>query len=141
MIKDAYVERDAKLELSLAAIRLTTAAFMMVWAVDKLWNVKHAQAVVANFYFWKDAPAQLLMGLGVLQVLIVLAFALGLVKFWTYGAILLMHAVTTVASVGKILPPFGPGSNILFWASVPVLAAILALFLLRDRDRLLVIGR
>ena len=141
MKKDRYVERDPKLELSLAAIRLTTAAFMMVWAVDKLWNVKHAQAIAANFYFWKDAPAQLLMGLGVLQVLLVLAFAHGLVRFWTYGAILLMHAVTTIASVGKMLPPYGPGSNILFWASVPVLAAILTLFLLRDRDRLFVVGR
>ena len=63
MMKDTYVERDSKLELSLAAIRLTTAAFMMVWAVDKLWNVKHAQAIAANFYFWKDVvvdtPSQL----------------------------------------------------------------------------------
>lgn len=134
------MERDSKLELSLAAIRLTTAAFMMVWAVDKFWNVKHAQAVAASFYFWKDAPAQLLMGLGVLQLLIVLAFAIGLARFWTYGAILLMHTVTTIASVGRMVPPFGPGSNILFWASVPVLAAILTLFLLRDRDRLLVVS-
>ena len=140
MIKDTHMERDSKLELSLAAIRLTTAAFMMVWAVDKLWNVKHAQAIFTSFYFWKDAPPQVLMGVGVLQVLIVLAFAIGLARFWTYGAILLMHAVTTIVSVGRMVPPFGPGSNILFWASVPVLAAILTLFLLRDRDRLLVVG-
>lgn len=40
-----------------------------------------------------------------------------------------------------MIPPYGPGASMTFWAAVPVLATIFALFLMRDRDRLLSIGR
>ncbi len=133
--------RDRTLEGSLAAIRISAAAFLLVWSVDKILNTKGAQAVFANFYFWKDAPPNILMVIGVVQTLIILAFALGLLKAWTYGAVLAMHAFSTVASVGKMVPPYGPGASKLFWAAVPVLAALAALFALRNRDRLLSLGQ
>jgi putative oxidoreductase len=48
-----------------------------------------------------------------------------------------MHAVSTASTYAHLLNPWGPGAQLLFWAAVPVLAAMIALFLLRDRDRLL----
>ena len=134
------MERDRNLELSLFLIRITTAVFMLVWAVDKIVNVKHAQAVFANFYAWKEASPQILLALGVFQVLVLLAFAAGTLKTWTYGAVLLMHAASTVVGWSKMIPPYGPQASMTFWAAVPVLAGILALFLLRDRDRMLAWG-
>jgi len=81
------------------------------------------------------------MAIGGIQTVVLLAFAAGLFKFWTYGLVLLMHASSTISSWGKMIPPYGPQASMTFWAAVPVLAAIFALFLLRDRDRLLSLGR
>lgn len=130
------MERDRNLEMCLLAMRLTTAVFMLVWAVDKILNPKSAQGVFATFYFWKDAPANLLMMFGIAQTIIILAFAVGAFRFWTYGAILLMHLVSTLASHSRLIPPYGPGASKTFWAAVPVLAGIATLFILRNRDRL-----
>ncbi len=134
------MERDSKLEASLLAIRLSTAAFLLVWVADKFVNPKHAQAVLGGFYAMKDASPTLVLGLGIAQLLLVLAFTVGWQRFWTYGAVLVMHGITVAVSWFKIIPPFGPSANLLFWAGVPVLAAIFALFMLRDRDRLLSAG-
>ena len=134
------MDRDRNLELSLFLIRITTAVFMLIWAVDKIVNVKHAQAVFGAFYAWKDASPQILLGIGIVQVVILLAFAAGILKFWTYGAVFLMHAASTLVGWSKMIPPYGPTASMTFWAAVPVLAGILALFLLRDRDRMLAVG-
>lgn len=133
-------ERDGTLEISLLMMRLTLAAFLLVWVADKFVNPKHTVAVLAGFYALKDASPQIVLGLGIAQLVLVLAFAVGLLRFWTYGAVMVMHAVTVAVSWWKIVPPFGPAANILFWAGIPVLAAMIALFLLRDRDRILSVG-
>lgn len=133
--------RDTKLEMSLLIIRLATALFMLVWAVDKLVNPKHAQAVFAGFYHWNGATPQIVLAIGIIQIMLLLAFAGGLFRFFTYGAVLIMHAASTISSLGKMIPPYAPSANILFWAAVPTLAAMLMLFMLRDRDRLLSLGR
>ena len=130
------MERDRNLESCLLAMRLTTAVFMLVWAVDKILNPKSAQGVFATYYFWKEAPANWLAMFGIAQTLIILAFAVGAFRFWTYGAILIMHLFSTVASHSRMIPPYGPNASKTFWAAVPVLAGIAALFILRERDRL-----
>jgi putative oxidoreductase len=66
------------------------------------------------------------------------AFAVGFARFWSYGAILLMHMASTASTYSQLLSPWdGERPQLLFWAAVPVLAAMIALFILRDRDRLL----
>lgn len=135
------MQRDPKVEISLMAMRLATAAFLLVWAADKFVNPQHGQAVLGAFYGMKGVSSQIVLGLGIAQLLLVVAFAAGWQRFWTYGAVLIMHGVTTVVSVWKLIPPFGPSANILFWAGVPVLAGLFALFVLRDRDRMLSIDR
>jgi putative oxidoreductase len=127
---------DSRLAFSLLLIRFATAAFLLMWAIDKVVNPEHGQAVFSTFYLWKPST-QILLALGIAQAAVVLAFAAGFARFWTYGAVLLMHAVSTASTYQGLLNPWGPGVQILFWAAVPVLAAMIALFLLRDRDRLL----
>lgn len=134
------MHRDAKLTWPLAILRLSLAAFLLVWSVDKIFNPKGAQAIFENFYFWKGAPAQTLLIFGIVQTLVIIVFALGLVKVWSYGAVIAMHLFATLASWSKMIPPYGPGANKLFWASVPVLAAMILLFLMRDRDVVLSLG-
>ncbi len=51
-----------------------------------------------------------------------------------------MHAVSTLSSFRQYLAPF-KGPNLLFFAAWPMLAACIALFLLRDLDTLWTVGR
>jgi len=130
------MQKPSNLELSLLIMRLATALFLLVWAIDKIVNQGHAQNVFKTFYF-SAPPPETLTALGAVQTLIVLAFASGFARFWTYGAVLLMHLVSTLSTYGRLIDPWGPGAQLLFWAAIPVLAAMVALFLLRDQDRLL----
>ena len=135
------MQNDRQLEISLALLRWAIAAFLLVWSVNKIIDVKSAQSVFANFYFWKDASPSALMAIGVLQTIVILAFAIGAFKPWTYGAVILMHGASMLSSLGKMIPPYGPGANKLFWAALPVLAAMVVLFVLRERDTFCSIDR
>ena len=131
------MQKDTTLEVSLLIMRLTFAAFIMVWAVDKVVDAEHAQKVFSTYYF-TTLPPQAFMAIGIVQIAIILAFAAGFLRFWSYGAVLLMHAVSTASTFDKLIEPWAAGPRgLLFWAAVPALGAIIALFLLRDRDRLL----
>jgi hypothetical protein len=127
---------DRALEGALLSLRIGLAILFLVWALDKLLNVGHAQAVFAGFYGQADLPVAIPYALGALQLLLVLAFTAGAMKTLTYGALLLMHLATTIVSLKLHLDPFG-SPNILFWANWPILGALIALFILRHRDRML----
>jgi hypothetical protein len=129
--------RDTKLEASLLLMRLAIAAFLLVWAVDKVIAPEHAQAVFSHFYFSEPSQSAL-KAIGIVQMVVIAAFAVGFARFWTYGAVLVMHTASTASSYAQLLNPWGGDRpQLLFWAAVPVLAAMIALFVLRDRDRLL----
>lgn len=131
------VQRDTKLEISLLIIRLSFAAFMLVWALDKVIAPDHAQAVFSRYYFTELSP-QPFIAIGLVQIAIILAFAMGFARFWSYGAVLVMHAVSTASTYAQLANPWEAGPRgLLFWAAVPALGAIIALFILRDRDQLL----
>ena len=70
------------------------------------------------------------------QLLVTVIFVLGMFKTLSYGALLVMHLVSTVVSLKMHLEPFAI-PNILFWANWPILGAAIALFVLRGRDKLL----
>lgn len=129
---------DRPLEISLALIRITSAAFLLVWSIQKILRPEMAQGIFSKFYF-SEISTGIALAFGVLQTLIILAFLAGLFKTWTYGAILGMHAVSTLSTVGQLINPY-ERPNALFWAAVPVLGALIGLFLLRDRDRFLTLG-
>lgn len=129
---------DRELETSLTLIRLAIAGFLMVWVCDKLFNADGAVKTFSKYYFGLPGDT-VMVGIGVAQLVLVLAFAAGLFKTLTYGAVTLMHAVSTLASYERYLDPLAR-PNILFWAAVPVLAAMIALFILRRRDRMWTLG-
>lgn len=122
------------LPVSLLLLRIGIAIVMGFWTLDKSINPDHAGAVFKNFYGFGAIGDQALFAIGIAQGLIVLAFAVGLFKTITYGAVLLMHTVSTLSSWRQYLDPF---DNLLFLAAWPMLAACVALFLMRDYDHLL----
>jgi hypothetical protein len=105
--------------------------------VDKVIAPEHAQAVFSHFYF-SELSRPALKAIGIVQMVVIAAFAVGFARFWTYGAVLVMHTASTASTYAQLLNPWGgEAPQLLFWAAVPVLAAMIALFVLRDRDRLL----
>ena len=60
-------------------------------------------------------------------------------KQFTYGTVLLLHGVSTLASFRLYLTPFEDPS-LLFFAAWPMLAACFALYYLRDLDTMWTVG-
>lgn len=119
------------LPISLLLLRLGVAIVMGFWTADKIINPDHAGAVFSNFYGLTGLGDQAFLAIGIGQAAIVLAFTLGLFRTFSYGAVLLMHTVSTLSSWRQYLEPF---DNLLFMAAWPMLAACAALFILRRSD-------
>ena len=126
---------DQRLRISLLALRLSIFVVMFIWTLDKLLRPEHMASVFERYYGIGGLGDIAAYAIGSAELLLILAFLGGLWKRWTYGAVLLLHAVSTFAAFGKYIAPFEP-HNLLFFAAWPMLAACLALYLLRDSDTL-----
>lgn len=129
-----------RLSLSLLGLRLSIFLVMLMWTVDKFLRPEHAAGVFANFYAVGGLAASVVVILGVLELLLLLAFVLGLARRWTYGAVLLLHAGSTLSSWQQYLHPHD-GANLLFFTAWPMLAACMALYALREFDSFTLGGR
>lgn len=112
---------------------------MILWAVLKIINpasyggAEDSPGIFESFYGFGTGPS-IVLALGVLQIILLLAFGLGAFKTITYGAVALMNITSFLVSLPRILDPFGAYPNMLFLASIPILGASIALFLMRDQD-------
>ncbi len=125
---------DKKLGIALLLLRLGVFIVMFMWTLDKFLHPDHAAAVFANFYMLEGLGEGAFFLIGAVQLVIVLGFVAGMFRAWSYGLVLAMHTVSTFSSWRQYLDPF---ENLLFFAAWPMLAACVALFLLRKSDRLL----
>lgn len=121
---------QTKLATSLLLLRIGIFIVFLFWGLDKLLVPEHAVKVLSGFY-GIDLSINAMIALGVAQLVFLGAFLAGMWKKYTYGAILILHAGSTFSSFGKYMDQF---NNLLFFASWPMLAACVALFLLRDYD-------
>ena len=127
------MKTEEKLRLSLLLLRLGVFIVMFMWTLDKLVNPDHAIGIYKQFYFLSGVPTGIMYALGAAEMVIILGFVVGFMKRWTYGIVLVLHAVSTLSSLGRYLDPW---KNLLFFAAWPMLAACVTLFLLRDEDTL-----
>jgi len=118
--------------------RLTVFLVMFVWTIDKFLNPAHAGRIFDHFYGISGVSANLVYAMGAIQMALVLAFLVGFQKRLSYGLILLLHAGSTLSSWRQYMDPF---DNLLFFAAWPMLAACVALYVLRDDDTLLTLSR
>jgi putative oxidoreductase len=123
-------ERD-RIATALLALRLGVFVVMLMWTLDKFVNTAHATRIFENFYGLGGIGPAVMMAIGAAELVLVLVFVAGIQKRLTYGAVLVLHAISTFASYRQYLDPF---NNLLFFAAWPMLAACLALFWLRDLD-------
>ncbi|MBU0484103.1 MAG: hypothetical protein KKB30_06270 [Proteobacteria bacterium] len=132
------MKTDKNLALSLFALRVTVALVMLVWNLEKFINPQHAAKVFESFYRLGGLGSGVMYAIGAVEMIIVAAFLGGFMKRYSYGMVLALHAISTFSSYKQYLAPF-EGPNILFFAAWPMLAACLALYLLRDRDIMLTV--
>lgn len=128
------VQKEA-LERSLFALRITVFLVMFIWTIDKFINPQHAITVYESFYFLGGLSQNIMYIIGGLEILILIGFLFGICKQFTYGAVLLFHAVSTLSAFKQYLAPF-ESVNLLFFAAWPMLAACFTLYLLRKHDTL-----
>lgn len=126
--------QNNKLQLSLLLLRLSVFLVMFMWTIDKFINPGHAAKVYESFYNIAGLEVVVMFAIGVIELIILLLFLVGYKKKYTYGAVLALHAVSTLSSFKQYLAPFD-GPNLLFFAAWPMLAACFVLFLLRDQDK------
>jgi uncharacterized membrane protein YkgB len=127
------MKTEEKLRLSLLLLRLGVFIVMFMWTLDKFVNPDHAIGIFKQFYFLNGVSSGIMYALGAVEIVIVLGFVAGFKKRWTYGIVLVLHAVSTFSSFGRYLDPW---KNLLFFAAWPMLAACITLYLLRDYDTL-----
>jgi putative oxidoreductase len=132
-------EHEKKLQLSLLLLRVTVFLVMFMWTIDKFMNPGHAAKVYESFYTIAGVESVVMYAIGAIEMVLLLLFLVGYKKKYTYGAVLILHAVSTLSSFNQYLAPF-EGPNLLFFAAWPMLAACFALFLLRDQDRMMSVG-
>ena len=131
---------EKRLSLSLLGLRLSVFLVMLMWTLDKFTRPDHAAGVFSHFYAVDGLGASVFVILGALELVLLLAFVFGLARRFTYGAVLLLHAGSTLSSWQQYLHP-QEGNNLLFFAAWPMLAACLVLYLLRDSDSFTIGGR
>ena len=134
------IKSNSQIPLALLILRLSVFLVMFMWTIDKFINPEHAARVYENFYFISGLGNSAFYAIGAIQLAIVTGFVLGFQKRWTYGAVLLMHSISTLSSFKKYLAPF-EGVNLLFYAAWPMLAACFALYYLRNLDTLWTIDK
>lgn len=130
----------SKLTLSLFILRVSVAAFFAVWALEKFIKPESTVGIFEGFYGISGLPLWAVYVIGAVQLALIIAFLVW-AKFRTVsvGALLLMHAGSTLSTWQQLIDPYS-GPNHLFWAAVPALGALIALFILRDEDRLFTVG-
>src|SRR5260370_20490587 len=127
------MKRENRLPLALLLLRLSVFLVMVVWTVDKFGEPQHASKIMAEFYLVGGVGNFVIYLLATIELAVIVAFLLGVAKQWSYAFVLLMHAVSTLASYKKYLHPFEP-PNLLFFAAIPMLAACFVLYYLREAD-------
>jgi membrane-associated protease RseP (regulator of RpoE activity) len=133
--EESSMTDSQRLRYSLFLLRLGVFVVMLMWTLDKIVNPGHAAAVFAGFYGIAGAEAFILI-VAIAELVLIAAFMGGLYKRVSYGLVMILHGVSTFSAFGRYLQPW---DNLLFFAAWPMLAACVALYLLRDRDTLLTV--
>lgn len=137
---------DRSTELALFALRLTIFLLMIAWAALKVFVPGSYAGGGGNpgifeSYYGVAVGGQIVLALGIAQIIFLLAYLAGLFKTITTGGVMLMNLSSMIVSSQKFLAPFEAKPNILFLAAVPVFGASLAHFLMRKKDTFLSLGK
>ena len=118
--------------IALLVLRLSLALFLLPWVIEKFTKPEGTAKIFSHFYHI-DLPAFGPYIVGVIWVLLLLAFVTGFKKRISYGLALIFHGGSTFFTIPQMLP-FLETYNHLFLAAIPVLGGFAALYMLREDD-------
>ncbi len=121
-------------------LRLTIFLVMLMWALDKFVRPTRPAFVYETLYHIPGLTELISFFLGIVVLLIIIAFVLGWKKIISYGAVFFLHAFSTLSLFPQFLHPFEE-NNALLYAAWPMLAACWALLVLRQYDTLWVLEK
>jgi uncharacterized membrane protein YphA (DoxX/SURF4 family) len=122
------------LSRALLVLRITLGLFLLQWGVEKF-VVPQNTVAIWRYFYGLNVSHTLGYVFGAVEIAIAACLFLGLFRTVAYGGALALHAVSVLVSWRQLLDPWGDAVNHLFIAGVPVLGALIALFLLRHWDR------
>ena len=120
-------------------MRVTTGWLLVMWGLDKLFNVEHGQAVAETFYLGIGSQAAVLNILGVLQIILGALVVLGLWRRRAYPVAFVVLLITALGVWKSIIDPWGwflEGSQVLFYPSAIIAAGALLLWGTIDEDQM-----
>ena len=132
------------LRIPLFITRILIAIFMLPWTIGRFLRAEQIKGVADRYYGpMGGLPDGVFFVIAIFMALLLLAFTIGFAKKISYGLIFLLHTVGTIMTIPTMIPVLtgGEGGNILFFAALPVVGAMLLLFLLRDQDTFLAVGK
>jgi len=124
---------------ALLALRVSLGWLMVVWGVDKLTDVEHAQRVAEGFYLGIGTGAGFLTVAGVAQILVGLAAVVGWQRRLIWPVLALVNGITLLAVWVSVVDPWGfvlEGGSLVFYSSAPIFAGILVGWAFMDQDTL-----
>ncbi|MBT6033708.1 MAG: hypothetical protein HOH19_14115, partial [Kordiimonadaceae bacterium] len=97
---------------------------------EKFVNPGHLIGNLEYFYLIDGIDNNIIYIGGVIHMIVVFAFLAGMWKRYTYGFMMVAHGLSTIVSWRQYTTDF----NIVFYTAWPMLAACVALYILRDLD-------
>ena len=136
-------EQERTIALALLIMRIALGMFLLLWGLEKIIIPDRTVGIFTKFY-GIPISATITPLLGALQIALALAFLIGFRRRISYGLAAALHAYSVIASWRPLIDPWGLiGGEVkhLFLAGVPVLAAFVALYMLREMDLWTMDGR
>ena len=116
-------------------LRVGLGVFLLIWGADMFIQIEMCEQMFSMIYWGLPVGRGLLFVFGIVQIVIAVALISGFyvrIGAWAGFSIQLL---TTVATIGRVVRPFGivegdpVGPSIVLFSTVPLLAAWLALAL------------
>ncbi|MEO0686676.1 MAG: ATPase, partial [Cyanobacteria bacterium J06649_11] len=122
---------EKRLEIGLFVMRLSIGIFFLALIIQKFLAYRPTIGDFTGFYSIETSI--LFYPILFTATALIIVFLSGLCKTFSYGLCLGIQLVFVGSMYNEILQPQQP-DYVLFWASIPITGALIALFLLRDKD-------
>lgn len=119
-------------------LRFGLGLYLALWSVDKFVEPNISVIDYSHFYMI-HVNTSVVMLIGAMELVLSLFFLLGMYKTLTYGLSLMIHMISSLFIYHKLMWPFG--EEHFFIANLPIFFSFLTLFLLRELDSKLTLGK
>ena len=130
----------SKLRIPLFLTRLSIFYFLLPWQVMRFTNPESADGIAKKYYHIGGLSESVGLIIGVLWMALLIAFLVGFKKKFSYGLVFFLHAGAIILALPAYIWKTS-SFNQLFLAAIPAAAAMALLWLLRDEDTFLSLGR